>query len=469
MINPHRLLLNSIPKTQTKNIFPKNFLSQSYPKLPKSKKELSLDTLIDLKVTFLKGLSSAYPKKCWWGESSCQLFELYGKYPSEVDLSELISEFIEQYPPESVASVHTSTNLPSPNQQLFFLDDLVLNLVDGRRVSVTLLFFTQLSAKKKEAKMLKIRAMANAVLARADEIALVLLWKRSPGVLVYPLEKRNSVAILEGLKVADATALVSKPITSVWEQTYSENFFIGHHQRKSSLDLLLTKPPKLTRPFQVFLLGNLGSRGEASSLRKMALHYEGRFIGYRAYVHAPYSLSLARELTSAKPGSPTIAQAAEEYLKASAKMGFRGVVFHVDKSPDLKKARANIRKNLDLLCPLASEKCPILLENSCGDGNGNMSSPEEMAEVVSHYPATSLGVCMDICHAHGAGYSPEEYVYGLDNHTRIKLIHFNGAHKLRGCKADGHESFAQPQLISPDEMTFVLDYARERKLSCIIE
>jgi hypothetical protein len=76
---------------------------------------------------------------------------------------------------------------------------------------------------------------------------------------------------------------------------------------------------------------------------------------------------------------------------------------------------------------------------------------------------------MDICHVHGAGYSPEEYVYGLDNHTRIKLIHFNGAHKPRGCKADGHESFAQPQLISPDEMTFTLDYARERKLSCIIE
>ena len=95
----------------------------------------------------------------------------------------------------------------------------------------------------------------------------------------------------------------------------------------------------------------------------------------------------------------------------------------------------------------------ILIENTAGAEFSLGGSFEQVAELVARLRATApVGVCLDTCHTHVAGYdlvSPEGYeeTMGLIAATvgfeAVKVWHCNDAKAERGSKLDRHEHIGQ--------------------------
>jgi deoxyribonuclease-4 len=95
----------------------------------------------------------------------------------------------------------------------------------------------------------------------------------------------------------------------------------------------------------------------------------------------------------------------------------------------------------------------ILIENTAGSEFSLGGSFEQVAELVSRLrPSAPMGVCLDTCHTHVAGYdlvTPEGYeetvaqaaaTIGLED---VRVWHMNDAKAARGSKLDRHEHIGQ--------------------------
>ncbi|MGA3010923.1 MAG: deoxyribonuclease IV [Terracidiphilus sp.] len=114
----------------------------------------------------------------------------------------------------------------------------------------------------------------------------------------------------------------------------------------------------------------------------------------------------------------------------------------------LKLAADSITRAIDGL-PWQGTPFHILIENTAGAEFSLGGSFEQVAELVTLLRATApVGVCLDTCHTHVAGYdlvSPEGYeqtiaqaaaTVGLDS---VRVWHMNDAKAARGSKLDRHE------------------------------
>lgn len=471
------LIYHCLPKGCSSKMTPK-FLNENYPKVAFPKllegKKISPELFAkNLKFSFFVKLQEKYKDKFQWRPNSLDSikFQMCKLGLELVYNSKAIKEFLQKFPVDDVSMIRCEVS------HNFLVIDLQVIRNDGTSTVVEVFPFESFSGNKKEGRMKRLDLWMKAAASEADNIVAVLPWKRDVPIMSTGFSPLSHAIINSTLIRANEITESSKELWTNWSIIYETNLFIGHHRRKEALDEILDAVASEARPFQIFLLGNRGNKGEGPALDRLGDAYAGCLTEYRGYVHAPYSLSLARKNVSQAKDAPSIASAAQKYLEVSSKMGFKGVVFHVDHCPDLEQAGVNLRENLDILTSLESE-ASILLENSCGDGNGFMSTPEEMAKVCSEYPLVK--VCLDICHAHGAGYDPMDYIssmcfgngddgYKVQYHERIGLIHFNGAIKTRGCHADGHATMRFGQHLSFAEVDYVLGYARARELSCIIE
>jgi deoxyribonuclease-4 len=92
----------------------------------------------------------------------------------------------------------------------------------------------------------------------------------------------------------------------------------------------------------------------------------------------------------------------------------------------------------------------ILIENTAGAEFSLGGSFEQVAELVSRLRATApVGVCLDTCHTHVAGYdlvSPEGYedtvkqIEATMGFEAVRVWHCNDAKAARGSKLDRHEN-----------------------------
>jgi deoxyribonuclease-4 len=111
-------------------------------------------------------------------------------------------------------------------------------------------------------------------------------------------------------------------------------------------------------------------------------------------------------------------------------------------------ATDSIRQAIDGL-PWQGTGFHILIENTAGAEFSLGGSFESVAELVAHLkPTVPMGVCLDTCHTHVAGYdlvSPEGYeetvqkiaaTIGLET---VRVWHCNDAKAARGSKLDRHE------------------------------
>jgi len=118
----------------------------------------------------------------------------------------------------------------------------------------------------------------------------------------------------------------------------------------------------------------------------------------------------------------------------------------------LRLAADSITRAIDGL-PWQGTPFHILIENTAGAEFSLGGSFEQVAELVARLKATApVGVCLDTCHTHVAGYdlvSPEGYeqtiaqaaaTVGLDS---VRVWHMNDAKAARGSKLDRHEEIGK--------------------------
>lgn len=133
-------------------------------------------------------------------------------------------------------------------------------------------------------------------------------------------------------------------------------------------------------------------------------------------------------------------------------LGLDGVVMHpgayVDSSPEagLERIAQGIDRVFD---KVGGGKAWLLLENTAGQGSCLGWSMEQLGWLLARSGAAKrVGVCIDTCHAHAAGYdmSTPEGLKRLEKEGReygvwesIRALHMNDSKKGCGSRVDRHE------------------------------
>lgn len=190
--------------------------------------------------------------------------------------------------------------------------------------------------------------------------------------------------------------------------------------------------------------------------------------------HAPYTLNPA---------------SADERIRAFAKMVldedlaelnyFDEVLFNFHPGSHVGQG---VDKGIELIIEMLNDvidentQAMILLEGMAGKGTEIGSRFEELAAIIKGVHRQELmGVCLDTCHLHEAGYDIvndldgvlDEFdrIVGLD---RLKAIHLNDSKNTVGARKDRHEKIGQGQL-GLETIQNVINHQRLRHLPFLLE
>ena len=133
-------------------------------------------------------------------------------------------------------------------------------------------------------------------------------------------------------------------------------------------------------------------------------------------------------------------------------LGLDGVVMHpgsfVESNPEsgLERIALAVQEIFEKVAPKNSW---LLLENTAGQGTNLGWSMEQLGWLLKRTgDAMQVGVCLDTCHAHAAGYdfSTAEGFKAWDKEAKklgvlaaIRALHLNDSKKGCGCRVDRHE------------------------------
>ena len=168
----------------------------------------------------------------------------------------------------------------------------------------------------------------------------------------------------------------------------------------------------------------------------------------KVIVHAPYIINLANP-ESAKHDF------AINFLKQEVsrceKLGIKNMVLHpgshvgsgIDKGIEL------IVDGLNKVLDDDNSVC-ILLETMAGKGSEVGSSFSEIKRIIDGVSKKDLiGVCLDTCHIHDAGYDLNDFDKILDEFDKtvgikyIKCVHINDSKNICGARRDRHENIGK--------------------------
>ncbi len=118
----------------------------------------------------------------------------------------------------------------------------------------------------------------------------------------------------------------------------------------------------------------------------------------------------------------------------------------------------------------------VLLETMAGKGSEVGGRFEELREILDRVTLSEhMGVCLDTCHVHDAGYdivhdldgvlSEFDRIIGLD---RLKALHINDSMNVCGARKDRHEKIGQGQ-IGLDAMMQIVHHPALRGLPMVLE
>jgi deoxyribonuclease-4 len=174
-----------------------------------------------------------------------------------------------------------------------------------------------------------------------------------------------------------------------------------------------------------------------------------------AVVHANYLINLASQTDDVRQKSSTAFRGEVERAIA---LGAEFLVLHpgswkgLTREEGLQRAAAGIEQAVDGL-NLEGSGFQLLIENTAGSEHSLGGSFEQVAELVAmlraHLP---VGVCLDTCHTHVAGYDIvseagwQQTVALIDSTIgteHVKVWHTNDAKAARGSKLDRHEHIGQ--------------------------
>lgn len=145
-------------------------------------------------------------------------------------------------------------------------------------------------------------------------------------------------------------------------------------------------------------------------------------------------------------------RALADELERAALLGVEATVTHTgtNRSGDLETGARRIADGIDLAFKAAPAGV-LLLENTAGAGTTFGTGPEELGAVLGMLDAQwreRLGICLDSCHAHAAGWdmsTPDGwtgFTTGLEaccGPERIRVVHANDCKFESGSRKDRHE------------------------------
>lgn len=205
----------------------------------------------------------------------------------------------------------------------------------------------------------------------------------------------------------------------------------------------------------------------------LSLMKEHGMILDKVIVHAPYIINLANP-------NPEKHQFAISFLKQEVKrceeLGINKMVLHpgshVGSGID-----AGIESIIDGLNEVMKDNhsvC-ILLETMAGKGSEVGSNFNEIKKIIDGVGNKELiGVCLDTCHLHDAGYDISEFDKLLDEFDEIiglsyvKCVHINDSKNICGAKKDRHENLGKGY-IGLDNLLKVIYNKRLDGISMILE
>ncbi len=164
-------------------------------------------------------------------------------------------------------------------------------------------------------------------------------------------------------------------------------------------------------------------------------------------IHAPYIINLANTI------KPATFEIAVDFLKVEIErteaIGAKYIVLHpgAHVKEGVDKGLKQIVRGLDLVLT-ENQDAIICLETMAGKGTEIGRTFEEIAYIINNvkYPE-KLGVCLDTCHVHDAGYDLNnidkllndfDQVIGLD---KLKVLHMNDSKNTCGAAKDRHDNF----------------------------
>ncbi len=170
--------------------------------------------------------------------------------------------------------------------------------------------------------------------------------------------------------------------------------------------------------------------------------------GQNPYViHSTYLVNLATPKDDLFEKSLACLQAE---LDAASQLGVEYVVFHpgAHTGSGRENGVERIAEGIDELD--IPENVTLLLENTAGKGTTLGKSMGELRQMIDQADTDDekIGVCIDTCHAHAAGYDLvseegfDDFVQEVDEdlgREKVKVLHLNDSKDERGSEKDNHE------------------------------
>lgn len=195
----------------------------------------------------------------------------------------------------------------------------------------------------------------------------------------------------------------------------------------------------------------------------------------RIIVHAPYIINLANAV---KPETADFgAEFLAEELRRVKAIGSRVLVLHPGShvKAGVDTGTSFIAQRLNRILAEDDSDVVIALETMAGKGTEIGRTFEELKAIMDQveYP-DRLGVCLDTCHIHDAGYDVSaldvvlakfDEVLGLD---KLTVIHVNDSKNVQGAHKDRHENIGKGQ-IGFEALWNVVHHPRLEEITKILE
>lgn len=145
-------------------------------------------------------------------------------------------------------------------------------------------------------------------------------------------------------------------------------------------------------------------------------------------------------------------------LARCEQLGIPWLIFHPGSHPDEEEGIRVAAEGMTYALERAPGKARLLIETTAGQGSALGWRFEQIAAIREAIPTPlrrRVGVCLDTCHVHAAGYditTREAYdatMRQLDSTVGIahlEAFHLNDCKKPRGCRVDRHEHIGQGSL-----------------------
>ncbi|WP_414837116.1 deoxyribonuclease IV [Candidatus Nanohalococcus occultus] len=193
-------------------------------------------------------------------------------------------------------------------------------------------------------------------------------------------------------------------------------------------------------------------------------------------IHSTYLVNLATPKDDLFEKSLNCLQAE---LDAAGQLGVEFVVFHpgAHTGSGRENGIERIAEGIDEL--EIPENVTLLLENTAGKGTTLGRSMGELRQMIDHAetPDEKIGVCIDTCHAHAAGYELreqegfEDFLQEIKEDVgleRIKVLHLNDSKDEKGSEKDNHEHIGDGN-IGEDGFRNVVNAEEFEELPMVLE